>query len=63
LTNLLATVDSADSAPTTQAVEMFEHVQRALDQQLGRWKEIQTKEIPTTNEALKRVGMPTIDLK
>jgi hypothetical protein len=63
LTNLLATVDSADSAPTTQAVEMFEHVQRALDQQLGRWKEIQTQEIPTTNEALKRVGMPTIDLK
>ena len=63
LTNLLATVDSADTAPTTQAAEMFDDVQRALDQQLGRWKEIQTKEIPATNEALKRVGLPAIDLK
>jgi hypothetical protein len=42
---------------------MFDDVQRALDQQLGRWKEIQTKEIPATNEALKRVGLPAIDLK
>jgi len=63
LTSLLATVDSADSAPTTQAAEMFADVQRALDQQLGCWKEIQTKEIPTMNDALKRLGIPTIDLK
>jgi len=63
LTNLLATVDSADAAPTTQAVAMFDDVQRALDQQLGRWQEIQTKEIPAANEALKRMGVPAIDLK
>jgi photosystem II stability/assembly factor-like uncharacterized protein len=63
LTNLLATVDSADTAPTTQALAMFDDVQRALDQQLGRWEEIQTKEIPAANEALKRVGIPAIDLK
>jgi hypothetical protein len=63
LTNLLAAVDSADIAPTTQAAAMVDEVQRALDQQLGHWREIQTKDIPAVNEALKRTGLPAIDLK
>ena len=62
LTNLLATVDSADIAPTTQVLAMFDDVQRVLNQQLGRWEEIQTKDIPAANEALKRAGVSGIDL-
>jgi photosystem II stability/assembly factor-like uncharacterized protein len=63
LTNLLSIVDSADAAPTTQAAAMVGEVQRALDQQLGHWMEIQTKDIPAVNEGLKRTGLPAIDLK
>jgi hypothetical protein len=63
LTNLLSIVDSADAAPTTQAAAMVDEVQRALDQQMGHWMEIQTKDIPAANEALKRTGLPAIDLK
>ena len=63
LTNVLSIVDSADAAPTTQAVAIFEEVQHALEDQLVRWVEIQKKDVPALNEVLKRAGIPGIELK
>jgi photosystem II stability/assembly factor-like uncharacterized protein len=63
LNSLLNAVDSADAAPTSQAVTMFNEVQHALEQQLDRWAEIQKQDIPALNQDLKRTGIAEIDLK
>jgi len=43
LNNLLKAVDSADTAPTPAQLETFKDVTRVLDQQLARWKEINSR--------------------
>ena len=63
LNNLLAAVDSADAAPTTQEVAMFADVQRALDEQLARWTEFQNRDLPALNKDLKQAGAAEIDLR
>jgi photosystem II stability/assembly factor-like uncharacterized protein len=58
---LMAAVDSADAAPTTQAVSTFNDLNKALDQQLARWEEIKTKDVPELNLKLKRSGEPQLN--
>jgi hypothetical protein len=62
LATLLAIVDSADAAPTTQATKTFAQVQQALDEQLTKWEELRKKEIPALNQQLKQVNVPQIDV-
>ena len=61
LNTLLAAVASSDTAPTTQAVATFNDLQNALDQQLERWREIETKDVPALNIRLKQSGSPELD--
>jgi photosystem II stability/assembly factor-like uncharacterized protein len=63
LNTLLGTVDSADMAPTTQAGSTFEDVNKALDEQLARWDEIQKKDLPALNADLKKSGLRPIEVK
>jgi hypothetical protein len=61
LNTLLAAVDGADAAPTTQAVSTFNALNDALDQQLVRWNEIRTKDVPELNLKLKRSREPQLN--
>jgi len=61
LGQLLAAADSADAAPTTQAVSMFTEVEAALEQQLQRWENIKSKEVPALNIKLQQAKLPAID--
>ena len=61
LATLLAIVDSADAAPTTQATKTSAEVQQALDEQLTKWEELRKKELPALNQQLKQVNVPQID--
>ena len=63
LSSLLGTVDSADAAPTTQAIGMFGDVQQALEQQLSRWQEIKKQEIPTLNATIRQAGLSPINVE
>ncbi len=63
LTSLLGTVDSADAAPTTQAIGMFGDVQQALEQQLSRWQEIKKQEISTLNATIRQAGLSPINVE
>ena len=63
LNTLLGIVDSADAAPTTQAVAMFQDLGKVLDEQLNRWNEIRAHDIPSLNESLKKAGRPPIEVK
>ena len=61
LGQLLATVDSADAAPTTQAVSMFAEVGAALNQQLQRWENIKSKDVPALNIKLQQTRLRALD--
>ena len=63
LNTLLGAVDSADTAPTTQAGSSFEDVNKALDEQTARWDEIQKKDLPALNANLKKAGLRPIEVK
>jgi hypothetical protein len=63
LKNLLGIVDSADAAPTSQAVATFADVHKALADELARWTEIQNTDVQALNRELKQARMAVIDLK
>jgi photosystem II stability/assembly factor-like uncharacterized protein len=63
ISTMLAQLDTADAAPTTQELEMFGELEKALDEQLAAWRQIKTKDVPQLNEELKKAGQPPIDLQ
>ncbi len=63
LGTMLSQLDTADAAPTTQELEMFGEVEKALDEQLAAWGQLKTKDVPQLNEELKKAGQPPIDLQ
>ena len=63
LGTMLAQLDTADAAPTTQELEMFGELEKALDEQLAAWGQLKTKDVPQLNEELKKAGQPPIDLQ
>jgi photosystem II stability/assembly factor-like uncharacterized protein len=60
LSQLLSTVDSADTPPTRQASLMFDQVRSALEEQLATWTGIRGSEIPVLNQQLKAANLSTI---
>jgi hypothetical protein len=60
LGSLLLLVESADSAPTTQAVSTFGTYRKLLDQQLAKWNGLKEKELPALNALLQQRQLPQI---
>jgi hypothetical protein len=63
LNALVSALDTADAAPTTQQVAMFEELVKALEEQLSAWAQLKAKDIPALNEKLNKAGLPLIDLQ
>ncbi len=61
--SVLAQLDTADAAPTTQELKMVDELEKALDEQLAAWGQLKTKDVPHLNEELKKAGQPPIDLQ
>jgi photosystem II stability/assembly factor-like uncharacterized protein len=61
LNQLLGNVDSADAAPTSQALAMFADVKTALDQQLSAWNEIKSRDIAALNSQLRKRKLPELN--
>ena len=60
---VVSALDTADAAPTTQQVEMFGELDKALEEQLSAWGQLKARDIPALNEQLKKAGLPLIDLQ
>ncbi|MGA7289859.1 MAG: hypothetical protein WBX02_17275, partial [Terriglobales bacterium] len=58
---LVSALDTADAAPTTQQVEMFGELNKALEEQLSALADLKSKDIPALNQQLKTAGLPTIN--
>ena len=60
LLSLAGAVESADAAPPQQDYEVFNDLSRQLDGQLGKWKEIQSKDLAALNELIRKEKIPAI---
>jgi photosystem II stability/assembly factor-like uncharacterized protein len=61
LYNLLNVTESADTAPTTQAMAMADRVEKVLTEQLKAWNDLKAGDLARVNAALKRAGLAPID--
>jgi len=50
-------VDSADTAPTQPSYEVFEELSKQLDEQLAKWREIQSKDVPALNDSMRKENL------
>ncbi|HEY2496792.1 MAG TPA: glycosyl hydrolase [Candidatus Angelobacter sp.] len=55
-------VESADSAPTQASYEVFDMLSKQVDEQLARWKQILSTDVPAYNEVVKKQEVPAIIL-
>ncbi len=58
---ILAVADSADAAPTTQAVAVYKELRETLEKLLSRWTKIRQEDIGALNRELKKAGLMPID--
>jgi photosystem II stability/assembly factor-like uncharacterized protein len=58
---MLAVADSADAAPTTQAIASYRDLERSETDLRKRWSAIRERDIPDLNKALTKAGLPQID--
>jgi hypothetical protein len=60
---LLAIVDSADAAPTTQARAVYLELEDALAKLLAQWKKLRDLDVPSLNASLKKAHIEEVDAK
>jgi DNA repair exonuclease SbcCD ATPase subunit len=53
-------VESDDSAPTQVSYEVFDMLSKQLDEQLAKWKQILSADVPAYNEVVKKQEVPAI---
>lgn len=53
-------VESDDSAPTQVSYEVFDMLSKQLDEQLAKWKQILSTDVPAYNEVVKKQEVPAI---
>lgn len=61
LDRLLATLQGADAAPTSQATATVAEAKKELDGLLARWADIKQEELADLDAKLKAAGLPGID--
>ena len=55
-------VDSADAAPTAQAVATFRGLQRSLASLLTKWDELKARDVPALNQKLRSANLPEVQI-
>jgi hypothetical protein len=54
------TIDAANAAPTQPQLEVFQMLSSQLDEQLKRWTDVKTNEVPQIGESIKALNLPAI---
>jgi hypothetical protein len=63
LNQLMNLLQSADAAPTTQAIAAVMEKREALRTLMAKWDAFKTKDVVALNAALKGAGLPEITLE
>ncbi len=59
---LSSTVNSADAAPTQSSYEVFDELNRRLDEQLAKWKDIKETDLWSFNDQVQKANIPVVML-
>ena len=62
LATLLEVVEGADAPPTAAMLSAVEEALKTLAALITRWKEVQTRDVPSLNRELQKAHLPTLDL-
>jgi hypothetical protein len=62
LKSALDAVDSADTAPTTEAVNTVAALESALESQLTSWNAMKSREVAALNQQLRQANLPELKL-
>ena len=62
LVALAGVVESADSAPTQVSYEVYEMLSKQLEEQLAKWKQVLSTDVPAYNGVVKKQEVPAIIL-
>jgi photosystem II stability/assembly factor-like uncharacterized protein len=57
---LTGVVDSADTAPTESEIAVFAELDKQVDAQLVRWREVLSKDLPALNDAMRKANVPSV---
>ena len=60
LNGLLSIVESADAAPTTDAVTAHEKWDKAAEEALARWADFQNKDLAIANAVLQKANLKPV---
>ncbi|MEP6603104.1 MAG: glycosyl hydrolase [Spartobacteria bacterium] len=56
-------VDGANAAPTNSQYEVFKMLSGQLDEQIAKWTQIKTDEVPKIAAAIKQLDLPALSIK
>jgi hypothetical protein len=59
---LTGVADSADTAPTEAELAVFAELDKQLETELVKWREVQSKNLPALNEAMRKANVPLVAL-
>ena len=62
IVDLSNVVQGADGAPPAQTYEVFDYLNKQLDVQLAKWKDIQDHELAALNEQMKQHNIPGVSI-
>src|SRR6202035_904557 len=63
LVALSGVVGSADSAPTKQSYEVFDMLNKAVDEQLTKWKALIATDVKSYNDLIRQQEVPAVIVK
>jgi photosystem II stability/assembly factor-like uncharacterized protein len=57
---LLASVEGSDNGPTAQSYTVFERLDAPIGEQLAKWKELESHDLPALDEQIAKASIPAI---
>jgi hypothetical protein len=52
--------DSADTAPTRAELEVFAELDKQLQAELNKWREVLSKDLPTLNDSMRKQDIAVV---
>jgi photosystem II stability/assembly factor-like uncharacterized protein len=62
LVDLEGVVESADAVPTAQSYQVYDFLNKQLDEELAKWKDVQANELAALNNAMKQADVPGVSI-
>ncbi len=55
-------IDSGDSAPTKGQMDVFQFLSTQLDDQLKKWSQLKSDDVPRVNDMVKQLNLPALNM-